>query len=886
MPNGTLRDVAEIRIDDRLRRVVQVRGSIPIEGGDFPEAVRGLLAKHGGELGLGAVPEGLQVISDTDSPVGRVVRYRETRDGIPVYGTEILVASDTSGRVTQMDLTHHAAAQVVVADAALSAKDAVKAATAAVEGKPRLKPEPPEQVYYPVGDALRLAYRVLVPTTEPVHDWEVVVDAASGEVLSQEDLIAWAPDGSGLVFDPNPVVSAGTNTLRDPSGTPATCGFTGTPQATIDAQRVTRTLRDLTLTGGTHRLDGPFCRIVNFANPAPAIPEEATASAFTYPSDDPRFEAVNVYYHVDSFQRYLQSLGVTNAHNSRIDCDPHDNSGGGGAFFSPADGGLHFGDSGTCRPDRAEDGDVMIHEYGHAIQRNMVPTWGTISPVTGRRETRAMGEGYGDILAALYFSEANGGFQREVFEDWIFGPGGLRRVDGTKTYPTDWANQEHADGEIWSAALWNAYRAMGGDSGDPLVRTAARDAMVKTLTLANLLTPGNGTMPDGAEAVLRTNAALDDYLGRHCMAMLDSFHARGILPVDAGADLYISDQSGDAGTEATAGAFWNSPDLWIRNGDDDVVGHQPPEFGQDNWFYARVTNRGTATARAFVVTFNVKTFAGTEFVYPNDFLPPISAAVGFNLAPGASTVVKAKWPAGKVPAAGTHACWLASVHTPTGATAAGRHVWESNNLAQKNLAVVDLVPGDAALVPLQVGNLASVLEGVVRLEIVRPRGFEEVPVTVEHRDPRVIDALFESGRVLPTKPGGGRTVDPRLVKILDPGRIEIPGTGGRPVRVHVGGGSLIELDPPETTVAREVSPELTERLAEVVGDRDKRSIAFGPGRRAGFPIGLRPRLPVAVGVRVEAPKSARAGEQFAVDILQRNAKGDVVGGVTVQVNVR
>ena len=103
----------------------------------------------------------------------------------------------------------------------------------------------------------------------------------------------------------------------------------------------------------------------------------------------------------------------------------------------------------------------MLHEYGHAIHYDQVPTWGGTNPSTGRSETRSMGEGFGDILACGYFAPEHP-FQREVFEDWIFADqGGLRRVDGTKVYPTDWTGSVHADGEIWSAALWNIYRSVG-----------------------------------------------------------------------------------------------------------------------------------------------------------------------------------------------------------------------------------------------------------------------------------------------------------------------------------------------------------------------------------------------------------------------------------------
>jgi hypothetical protein len=186
--------------------------------------------------------------------------------------------------------------------------------------------------------------------------------------------------------------------------------------------------------------------------------------------------------------------------------------------------------------------------------------------------------------------------------------------------------------------------------------------------------------------------------------------------------------------------FWDSPDLWIRNANDNGTTHQNPEFGQDNWFYARVRNRGTVTARAFVVTFNVKPWAGVQFTYPNDFVPFISAAVGFNLAPGASTVVKAKWPSALVPPTGTHACWLAQVYTPVDRTATGNHVWESNNLAQKHLHIVDLAPNDSAVFKFQIGNFTNALAGLYRLEVNRPANLASLPVSIVHTDPAVAKA--------------------------------------------------------------------------------------------------------------------------------------------------
>ena len=80
-----------------------------------------------------------------------------------------------------------------------------------------------------------------------------------------------------------------------------------------------------------------------------------------------------------------------------------------------------------------------------------------------------------------------------------------------------------------------------------------------------------------------------------------------------------------------------------------------------------------------------------EFTYPADFLPCIAAVAGFELGPGRSAIVKARWPAALVPPgrARTPAGWRGA--DPLRRAGLRRHVWEHNNLAQKNLTVVDLV---------------------------------------------------------------------------------------------------------------------------------------------------------------------------------------------------
>jgi hypothetical protein len=129
-------------------------------------------------------------------------------------------------------------------------------------------------------------------------------------------------------------------------------------------------------------------------------------------------------------------------------------------------------------------------------------------------------------------------------------------------------------------------------------------------------------------------------------------------------------------------------DLWIRHADDGGTAHQAPQHGRDNWFHARVRNQAEAgDGRHFVVTFRTGGSVGTDFVYPDDFLPPTAAAAGFDLGPGDSRIVKALWPRALVPPAGSHTSLLAAVITRGAHPVVGVHVWDDVKLAQKDLAI-------------------------------------------------------------------------------------------------------------------------------------------------------------------------------------------------------
>ena len=148
------------------------------------------------------------------------------------------------------------------------------------------------------------------------------------------------------------------------------------------------------------------------------------------------------YYYIDYAQRYIQSLGLSNVNNRQqvftVNLYKKDNS-----YYTNASKAITFGTGGV---DDAEDGEVILHEYGHAMLDNQVPDFG-LSP-----QASAMTEGFCDYWAASVGAQQSGGFQDTCVADWdatFYGatdPPCLRRLDSTKHYPESITGDAHDDG--------------------------------------------------------------------------------------------------------------------------------------------------------------------------------------------------------------------------------------------------------------------------------------------------------------------------------------------------------------------------------------------------------------------------------------------------------
>ncbi len=347
-----------------------------------------------------------------------------------------------------------------------------------------------ETVILPVLGVLHEAWKIVVSGTKPRGEWKVYVDAETGAVLQTVDLLKHA-DGRGRVFDPHPVATLNDPSLSDTSPIP-------------DGAYFEVVLKDL---DGSGHLEGPF---VSTSTTNGRV--KRANLDFRFKRSDRAFKEVMVYFHIDRVQRYIQELGFTNVLNKsiavNIDGLTDDNSN-----YSPLTKSLTFGTGGV---DDAEDAEIVLHEYGHAMQDDMVNGFGAT------HEGGSMGEAFGDYWAASFYSEHKPVSMQASIGNWDAtfysgaNPPFLRRLDSNKLYPRDMKNEVHDDGEIWSACLWLIRKAIGRRTADILI-----------LAHHSLLTP-QSQFEDAANALITTDGQLN--AGRNEVSIRQIFVERGILP--------------------------------------------------------------------------------------------------------------------------------------------------------------------------------------------------------------------------------------------------------------------------------------------------------------------------------------------------------------------
>jgi len=582
-----LPDAAYGRLDahsDVLRAAYRI--SARVETAEPKAMARSYLREQAAAFGWDRQLEYLRLDTVKETGAGDQTHrvYRQTLGGVPVWRSRVVMSQRADGQPAMLvsgfrpAMTDHAAAFDPTPH--LSAEEARDAARRLVR-RGSVRTSAPRRVAYPGEDSSpRLAWRLLAWPSAASVEWEVLVDARSGAVLRVEDRtirlgkeargrreigetvrathrvtpthrVAPSPhrtnvstEGTGLVFDPDPLSTAGATYDTD-----AGASFNDNGDASTAALRTERTevaLRGLTQgADGQYRLDGPRVRITGedaSGNVTYTPLTAATPDGFRFRRNESGFEAVSAYFHADKSRRYAEQLGFTDDERGALRVNPQGLKADDSRYFPER----HLLELGTGGVDDAEDASVVWHEHAHALLEGSAPG------LRASREGQALHEGWADYWAAAYARHLadTGKIRRDDWRrlfKWDSGDGAIwkgRVVRRDGRYPQDTACDDdpncniYRDGLLWAATLMEVYDALGR-------RVTNRLALASHGYLAHPV-----TFRDAAEAMIQADRALYD--GAHLNALLTRFSERGLAEPGAFGPTIAHDPL--PATEQTGGA--------------------------------------------------------------------------------------------------------------------------------------------------------------------------------------------------------------------------------------------------------------------------------------------------------------------------------------------
>lgn len=382
----------------------------------------------GTKLGLPVATAGARTLVATDELLTGVVHrttesshvnFVQQRAGKSVYGSQLAVHLDAAGRVAHVDGAFHEYPETDGARWTLGADAAIAAARGSLKVTDLRADAGAKAVWADVQGQLKPAYQVSLPAAAPLGDFEVVVDATSGDVLGGTNQMCHAT-GNGKVYEHSPL--------------------TGDP--------ISVALNNL---DGSNTPSGAYVKVINDDGAVATSPDRQ----FNFEPTDTHFDEVMVYHHLNKVHDYFNTLGYHDR-DKPIKATVHYGTAYDNAFFSPMSDSLAFGDGNKLNPLSRED-NVMYHEYSHAVA-------GTITNLSGA-EGGAMNEGFADYFAGSINEDTKIGvyIMKKLGKPW------LRNMDNAKHYPEDIQGEVHADGEIWGAVCWDVRKAFGKEYADKLL---------------------------------------------------------------------------------------------------------------------------------------------------------------------------------------------------------------------------------------------------------------------------------------------------------------------------------------------------------------------------------------------------------------------------------
>ena len=481
----------------------------------------------------------LKYNTTTETRSGYHVHFDQYVGDYPVYNSTINVTINKSNRVIFVSSGYKI--QYDVKDAPdlktvnVSSDAALLKAKQYLGVKGTLAFEQVKTVVYPDKGHFILAQQVnIVPQVGLYGDWEVMINAQTGEIFRAVDKACYSDDdpekqinvtGQGYVFDPDPITHART--------TYGTTGFVDNNDLDSDsltAHRELRTLKDITFEGGVYKLTGPFAEIVDFESPFTGL-HTNTSSDFFFTRSSDNYEAVNVYFLIDASMRWINdSLGINLRpfqYTTGVRVDPHGLSGDDNSHYIPSTGQLAFGDGGV---DDAEDVGVVLHEFGHGVH-----DWATVGSLS---QVDGLSEGCGDYWTTSYIRNTHILTPANPAYYWVFVWDGHnpfwdgRIVNYTAHYPEGLTGTIHTDGQMWASSLMSIWDLIGKEATDI--------NFIEALAMTN----SGSNQQDAANAFIASDQT--NFGGSHLAQIIPVFADRGYIEGPITPDFTANITSGNA----------------------------------------------------------------------------------------------------------------------------------------------------------------------------------------------------------------------------------------------------------------------------------------------------------------------------------------------------
>lgn len=463
---------------------------------------------------------------------GETFRYYQMLNGVQVFDAEITVHVSNSNKVTFHQSTYDRTVSNINTVPSISETQALQIALTNLDIPENEAIISENKLFvYNKREATEVIRRITVTGYNKTGHWEVIVNAHTGEVISSKDIAQYyhgknkdkkkikknntsmmMATGTGFVYETDPL-TATTSVYGGQyvDGNDAT-------NAALDAARSSVTLLDIEFSGGNYTLSGPFADIAELSAPNKGLFIQSS-SDFLFNRQQDGFEAVNIYYHLDKYLRYLNTdLGLNIAPSGNggvVRFDAHGANGADQSFYNSGTQAVVFGEG--CVDD-GEDADVIVHEVGHGVH-----DW-----ITNGATSPFLGEGNSDYVAASYKRSFGQWSPSDPSYNFMFGwdgnnpcwPG--RTTADTRTYPNDLVGLQggaaHNDGQMWASTLMEIWDIIGREKTDI--------AFIEGIAMT-----GNSTNQEQAAIAVR-QAAIDigDAGGFTCadiQVFTDRFTARG-----------------------------------------------------------------------------------------------------------------------------------------------------------------------------------------------------------------------------------------------------------------------------------------------------------------------------------------------------------------------